>query len=70
VEEWTLSGVEAEALHMEEEDLSDDSADGQVVISDDEDPLQKIIQSRYCCILIRSLPQAFLHFHMSSLLGS
>ena len=41
---WTLSGREAEALHAEEDD-ADDPAD-----SDDEDPLLKIIQSRYYSI--------------------
>jgi len=43
VQEWTLSGKEAEALHLEEEDFSDN--EGQGGLSDEEDPLQKIIQS-------------------------
>ena len=38
---WTLSGREAEALHAEE----DDTAEAEE--SDDEDPIMKIIQSRY-----------------------
>jgi len=45
VQEWTLSGKEAEALHLEEEDFSDQEDGGQGGLSDDEDPLQKIIQS-------------------------
>ena len=43
---WTLSGREAEALHAEEDD-ADDPAE-----SDDEDPLLKIIQSRYYSIFL------------------
>ena len=50
VQEWTLSGKEAEALHLEEEDFSDN--EGQGGLSDEEDPLQKIIQSRYCFIVV------------------
>ena len=50
VQEWTLSGKEAEALHLEEEDISDN--EGQGGLSDEEDPLQKIIQSRYCFIVV------------------
>ena len=41
---WIISGREAEALHLEEEDLSDNE---EKVESDEEDPLTKIIQSRY-----------------------
>ena len=52
VQEWTLSGKEAEALHLEEEDFSDQEDGGQGGLSDDEDPLQKIIQSRYCFIIV------------------
>ena len=48
MQEWTLSGKEAEALHMEEEDFSDENGG----LSDEEDPLQKIIQSRYCFIVV------------------
>ena len=58
VQEWTLSGKEAEALHLEEEDISDN--EGQGGLSDEEDPLQKIIQSRYCFIVVTC-------HHMSSL---
>ena len=36
---WTVSGKEAEALHMEEED-SDESSEEDV-----KDPLQKLLQS-------------------------
>jgi len=43
VDTWVISGKEAEALHLEEEDFSED----EEVESDDEDPLKKIIQSRY-----------------------
>ena len=52
MQEWTLSGKEAEALHLEEEDFSDQEDGGQGGLSDDEDPLQKIIQSRYCFIVV------------------
>ena len=52
MQEWTLSGKEAEALHLEEEDFSDQEDGGQGGLSDDEDPLQKIIQSRYCFIIV------------------
>lgn len=54
VQEWTLSGKEAEALHLEEEDFSDNEREGrdQGGLSDEEDPLQKIIQSRYCFIVV------------------
>ena len=58
VQEWTLSGKEAEALHLEEEDFSDN--EGQGGLSDEEDPLQKIIQSRYCFTVVTC-------HHMSSL---
>ena len=40
---WVISGKEAEALHMEEEDFSDE----EIESDEDEDPLKKIIQSRY-----------------------
>ena len=40
---WVISGKEAEALHMEEEDFSDEENESD----EDEDPLKKIIQSRY-----------------------
>lgn len=43
VDTWVISGKEAEALHLEEEDFSEEDE----VESDDEDPLKKIIQSRY-----------------------
>ena len=59
VQEWTLSGKEAEALHLEEEDISDN--EGQGGLSDEEDPLQKIIQSRYCFIVVTC-------HHMSSIM--
>ena len=52
VQEWTLSGKEAEALHLEEEDFSDNEGRDQGGLSDEEDPLQKIIQSRYCFIVV------------------
>ena len=52
MQEWTLSGKEAEALHLEEEDFSDQEDGGQGGLSDNEDPLQKIIQSRYCFIIV------------------
>ena len=54
MQEWTLSGKEAEALHLEEEDFSDNEREGrdQGGLSDEEDPLQKIIQSRYCFIVV------------------
>ena len=52
VQEWTLSGKEAEALHLEEEDFSDNEGGDQGGLSDEEDPLQKIIQSRYCFIVV------------------
>ena len=60
VQEWTLSGKEAEALHLEEEDFSDNEGGDQGGLSDEEDPLQKIIQSRYCFIVVTC-------HHMSSL---
>jgi len=41
VDTWVISGKEAEALHLEEEDFSEEDE----VESDDEDPLKKIIQS-------------------------
>ena len=41
---WVISGKEAEALHMEEEDFSEEERDESDY---DEDPLKKIIQSRY-----------------------
>ena len=59
VQEWTLSGKEAEALHLEEKDISDN--EGQEGLSDEEDPLQKIIQSRYCFIVVTC-------HHMSSIM--
>ena len=40
---WIISGKEAEALHLEEEDFSEKEEQSE----DDEDPIQKIIQSRY-----------------------
>ena len=40
---WIISGKEAEALHLEEEDFSEREEQSE----DDEDPIQKIIQSRY-----------------------
>ena len=40
-----MSGREAEALHAEEEDQ------GEGVDSDSEDPIQKIIQSRYYSLM-------------------
>ena len=40
---WIISGKEAEALHLEEEDFSEKEEQSD----DDEDPIQKIIQSRY-----------------------
>jgi len=43
VDTWVISGKEAEALHLEEEDFSEEDE----VESDDEDPLKKIIQSRW-----------------------
>jgi len=50
VDTWVISGKEAEALHLEEEDFSED----EEIESDEEDPLKKIIQSRWgnprrCC---------------------
>ena len=56
MQEWTLSGKEAEALHLEEEDFSDDNEGGNDKggLSDEEDPLQKIIQSRYCFIVVQT----------------
>merc|ERR1711915_554650 len=41
VDSWVISGKEAEALHLEEEDFTDE----EEVESDEEDPLKKIIQS-------------------------
>ena len=41
VTSWTISGREAEALHMEEEDSDDNSNDDEEV----KDPLQKMLQS-------------------------
>lgn len=43
VQSWTLSGKEAEALHLEEEDLSDNDDAGDA--EDEDDPLKKIIQA-------------------------
>ena len=43
---WVISGKEAEALHLEEEDFSE-KEDEDESDEDDEDPLKKIIQSRY-----------------------
>ena len=40
---WIISGKEAEALHLEEEDFSENEEQSD----EDEDPLKKIIQSRY-----------------------
>ena len=40
---WIISGKEAEALHMEEEDFSEKEEESD----EDEDPIKKIIQSRY-----------------------
>ena len=40
VNSWTLSGKEAEALHMEEEDSDENSSEEEVT-----DPLQKMLQS-------------------------
>ena len=40
---WIISGKEAEALHMEEEDFSEKEDESD----EDEDPIKKIIQSRY-----------------------
>ena len=40
---WIISGKEAEALHLEEEDYSENEEQSD----EDEDPLKKIIQSRY-----------------------
>ena len=42
-------------MHLEEEDFSDDNEGGdQGGLSDEEDPLQKIIQSRYCFIVVQT----------------
>ena len=41
---WVISGKEAEALHLEEEDFSEEEGKDS---DEDEDPLKKIIQSRY-----------------------
>ena len=43
MDSWVISGKEAEALHLEEEDFTDE----EEYESDEEDPLKKIIQSRY-----------------------
>jgi len=43
IQSWTLSGKEAEALHLEEEDLSDN--EDVVDVEDEDDPLKKIIQA-------------------------
>lgn len=40
---WIISGKEAEALHLEEEDFSEKEDESD----EDEDPIKKIIQSRY-----------------------
>jgi hypothetical protein len=40
VNSWTVSGREAEALHMEEEESDEDSSEDEV-----KDPLQKMLQS-------------------------
>ena len=40
VNSWTLSGIEAEALHMEEEESDENSSEDDV-----KDPLQKMLQS-------------------------
>ena len=42
---WTLSGREAEALHMEEEDGGGDSDDSGSNDSSNVDPLTKLLQS-------------------------
>ena len=46
-----MSGKEAESLHMEEEDFSEEERESE----DDEDPLKKIIQSRYLFLFYISL---------------
>ena len=40
IKSWTVAGREAEALHMEEDDSSENSNDDEV-----KDPLQKMLQS-------------------------
>ena len=52
---WVISGKEAEALHLEEEDFSE-KEDEDESDEDDEDPLKKIIQSRYLFSLFPYYP--------------
>ena len=44
-EHWTLTGREAEALHMEEEDNEAGGSNSNSPKSDTSDPLQKLLQS-------------------------
>jgi len=49
VQSWTLSGREAEALHAQEEDEAAANMEDE---DEEEDPIKKIIQSRYCSLVL------------------
>jgi hypothetical protein len=49
VQSWTVSGREAEALHAQEEDEAAANMEDE-----EEDPIKKIIQSRYCSLVLLS----------------
>jgi hypothetical protein len=51
VQSWTLSGREAEALHAQEEDEAAANMEDE---DEEEDPIKKIIQSRYCSLVLLS----------------
>ena len=44
-DQWTLTGKEAEALHMEEEDQGRSNEDDSCSDGDTSDPLQKLLKS-------------------------
>ncbi len=49
MQSWTLSGREAEALHAQEEDEAAANMEDE---DEEEDPIKKIIQSRYCSLVL------------------